>query len=359
MQMNFGSGTRTQISHSPRQPRYLHNMENIPTMRIVVLGNTGSGKSSLANTLFEEEETFTVNHSANSETQSCQSENKIINGTNIQLVDTPGFFDTNKQKDTELKHELLKCIIDCAPGPHVFLLTLKVEKFTSQEQAIVDQIIEFISEEALKFTTVMFTHGEQLPKGKKIEEWVKENKGLNDLVQKCGGRCHVIDNIYWNKDQEDPYRNNQHQIEQLLKTINRTVETNEGNCFTNDTLKHVEVMKESERDRIKQSSSDISEELLNEEVNTSVLTKLKENSVGMTGDVIGAVLGGVVVGTLAAWLGPGLLVLGAVAGVGAAGVGLLGGVTGGMVSEYSGPVTKAMKSNAKKLHVHVKSPSVK
>uniref|UniRef100_A0A8C6S8L2 AIG1-type G domain-containing protein n=1 Tax=Neogobius melanostomus TaxID=47308 RepID=A0A8C6S8L2_9GOBI len=327
-------------------------MGDIPTMRIVTLGKTGSGKSSLANTLFEEEETFKVNDSANSETKSCQSKNKIINGINVQLVDTPGFFDTDKQKYTKLKHELLKCIIDCAPGPHAFLLTLKVEKFTSQEQAIVDQMIECFSEEALKFTTVMFTHGDQLPKGKKIEECVKENKGLNDLVQKCGGRCHVIDNKYWNKDQDDPYRNNQHQIEQLLETIKKTIEENKGNCFTNEMLLKVELMKESERDRIIQSSPGISEELLNKAVNESVFTKRKKNWVGVA---VGTVLGAL----LTAFLAPELLVLGAAAGVGTAGVGLLGGVTGGVVSEKSKAVSEAMESKAQKLLAHVKTSSVK
>uniref|UniRef100_A0A8C6WF04 AIG1-type G domain-containing protein n=1 Tax=Neogobius melanostomus TaxID=47308 RepID=A0A8C6WF04_9GOBI len=245
---------------------------DIPTMRIVTLGKTGSGKSSLANTLFREE-TFTVNHSANSQTQFCQSENKIINGTNIQLVDTPGFFDTDKQKDTELKDELLKCIIECAPGAHAFLLTLKVEKFTAQEEAVVEQMMNYFSKEALKFTTVMFTHGDQLPKGMKIEEWVKENKALNDLVQKCGGRCCVIDNKYWINSQ-DQYRNNQNQIKQLLETIYKTIEENEGNCYTNDLLQKVQLMKEREKNH------------------KALFAKLKKILIGVgLGTLIGALLG--------------------------------------------------------------------
>uniref|UniRef100_A0A8C6S724 AIG1-type G domain-containing protein n=1 Tax=Neogobius melanostomus TaxID=47308 RepID=A0A8C6S724_9GOBI len=87
------------------------------TRTIVLLGKTGSGKSSLANTLFGEKDTFKVSCSANSGTNSCLSKTKTINGRSVQLIDTPGFFDTDLNSE-ELKSELLKCIVECAPGPH-------------------------------------------------------------------------------------------------------------------------------------------------------------------------------------------------------------------------------------------------
>uniref|UniRef100_A0A8C6WLD2 AIG1-type G domain-containing protein n=1 Tax=Neogobius melanostomus TaxID=47308 RepID=A0A8C6WLD2_9GOBI len=334
-------------------------MADIPNLRIVTLD--GSGKSGLANTLFEEE-TFSEGHSANSETQSCQSKNKIIDGINVQLVDTPGFFDTDKQKGTKLKDELLKCIIKCAPGPHAFLLMLKVERYTSQEEAVVDQMIEYFSEEALKITTVMFTDGDQLPEGTKIEEWVQENESLQKLVQKCGGRCCVIDNKYWNNSQ-DTYRNNQHQIKQLLEIIKKTMEENKGHCHTNEILLNVAEMKEREEDRlvrylVKQFSPDISEESFNQEVNISVFTKLKENWVGVTvGALFGAFVGGLGSAFCAGSRDAGLSGAGAAAGVGAVRGRLFKGVIEGLVSACCGPVVKGMKSDATKLHAHMKSLS--
>uniref|UniRef100_A0AAV2KJZ6 AIG1-type G domain-containing protein n=1 Tax=Knipowitschia caucasica TaxID=637954 RepID=A0AAV2KJZ6_KNICA len=59
---------------------------------------------------------------------------------------------------------------------------------------MVDLILKYFSEEALKYTTVVFTHGDELPEDMEIKEWIRENKALNTLVQKCGGRCHVFDN---------------------------------------------------------------------------------------------------------------------------------------------------------------------
>ncbi|XP_054456933.1 GTPase IMAP family member 7-like [Anoplopoma fimbria] len=230
--------------------------------RIVILGKTGSGKSSLANTIFGDE-LFKIGHTANSETSKCGAITKSVNGRNITLIDTPGFFDTDRSEE-ELKSGIVRCITECAPGPHVFLIVLKVERFTEQEQAVIAKINQYFSEEVLKFATVLFTHGDQLEEGQTIEDFVRGNELLSDLVKKCGGRCHVVDNKYWKNNQQDEYRNNQFQVKELLKTMEKITEANGGSYYTNETLQAVEEKIKQGEVLIRKSPGNMSEEEIRE-----------------------------------------------------------------------------------------------
>ncbi|XP_072314891.1 GTPase IMAP family member 7-like [Eucyclogobius newberryi] len=213
--------------------------------RIVFLGKTGSGKSSLANTIFGVDRLFEVCHSSSSGTMFCKSETRGVQGRNVQLIDTPGLFDTDPNAP-DFKKEILDCIIECASGVDAFLLVLKVEKFTKHENAVFEVFCQQFSEEALNYTTVVFTQGDQMEEGETIKEWIQDNEPLKTLVQKCGGRCHVFDNKYW-KNNQDSYRNNQVQVKALLDTIDQTVEKNEGRCYTNENLRRVQEKLQEEK----------------------------------------------------------------------------------------------------------------
>ncbi|XP_019111401.2 GTPase IMAP family member 7-like [Larimichthys crocea] len=263
--------------------------------RIVILGKTGVGKSSLANTIFREE-MFQIGHTVNSETIKCQAGTESVNERSITLIDTPGFFDTNKSED-EMKREIVRCITECAPGPHAFLIVFKVEKFTEQEQAVVNKINKYFSEEAFKYATVVFTHGDQLKEGQTIEDFVhqneKENKLFSDLMKKCGGRCHVIDNKYWNQNPNHEYRSNQFQVQELLKTIEKMVM--ENSCYTNKNLQAVEeeIKQEEEKIRYQKSSGNMSEKQIREQAKANASTNLWVRLAGVgTGVLLGALYGG-------------------------------------------------------------------
>ncbi|RGB34929.1 P-loop containing nucleoside triphosphate hydrolase protein [Rhizophagus diaphanus] len=167
-------------------------MTDIQEKTILLIGTTGSGKSTLGNVLINQngnfEKVFAEGEYSVSETRKIKCERVEIEGINYKLIDTPGFGDTSLEviKIPPTLGELNEYIqlgVD-----YVFFVVNK--KFDNKNLDIFKYLKEiFFDDDVVKYITIIFTH---FPKFK-----VKQicEKGIEILRNESESIADIINNV--------------------------------------------------------------------------------------------------------------------------------------------------------------------
>lgn len=155
-------------------------------VRLVLVGRTGTGRSSIGNSLLKKE-IFRRYVSSVSVTQECKRGDTIRNGTHLAVVDTPGLFHTNIKQDL-VKKEIVKCMKILSPGPHAFLYVFRISRHSTEDEKTLVELEDVFGEEFCKYCIILFVTDNSLLKGN-IEEFVETLPYFyRALVDKCSGR---------------------------------------------------------------------------------------------------------------------------------------------------------------------------
>lgn len=183
---------------------------HLPQLKIVLLGGRNSGKSSLGNLILGKEEFVTRERTC------CSRRVGAVSGRWLTVVDTPGWWcDFSSQDTSELvKREIRSSVSLCPPGPHAFLVAVKVSSgFSERRRRAVEEHVALLGEGVWGHCLVVFT---STPTG---EEGELGQTHLRWLIDKCGHRCHAVGS---GEDAE---------VTQLLEKIQELVTQNGNRAF--------------------------------------------------------------------------------------------------------------------------------
>ncbi|KAM9360725.1 GTPase IMAP family member 2-like [Symphorus nematophorus] len=179
---------------------------NMSELRVVLLGNSWSQRSSVGNFILGE-----TKFNTEREPDHCLRERGQVKGKEIVLINTPDLL-----RPWFLLRRMRLCL---HPGPHVFLLVLQPEDFTEEHSLELCRFLWFFGDRSFDHSLILISTPREESPG--FMEKYQQQPPLKEMIKECHYR------FLWQKNLELP---------ELLTRLGQTVKENSGEHLRGNSM---------------------------------------------------------------------------------------------------------------------------
>ncbi|XP_040922348.1 immune-associated nucleotide-binding protein 5-like isoform X2 [Toxotes jaculatrix] len=165
---------------------------NKPDLRLILLGPTGGGRTSLADTLLGKTD------APMGPLMESTRRRTVVDGREVTVIDTPDLLGPSLGNNKRAR-EALRSLQLAGPGPHAFLLVIQVSgsSMGADQNATqaVQAALELFGDGVVGYIIPVLVHADRLGKRQTVDQLLDVDTGdLRRAVSLCGQRPELVDN---------------------------------------------------------------------------------------------------------------------------------------------------------------------